>query len=360
MTPDTTAAFRLAPAPMEGKGSYNRNSAVQQAGASPAIAALVRAAEQVSLPDVPSPVAIADYGSSQGHSSLAPMAAAIRALRGRVDAARPISVFHTDLPGSDFSALFGLLTTDPQSYLCWDGSTYAAAVGRSFYEQILPAQSIQLGWCSWAIQWLSRVPAPIPDQVQVAYSADAATRAAYARQAAEDWQCFLRHRSAELAGGGRLIVVTMALTEDGDFGYRPVLDALYAALRDRVGEGFMSEAELHGMAIPTVGRSLPEIKAPFAAGSFAGLTIEDAHLFLAPDPIWEDFTRNGDAKAYGARWAAFSRSSVLPTLALALTDHGPERTLTFLSRVEAGMADRLAAAPRKFPIPLAIVDLRKA
>ena len=106
------------------------------------------------------------------------------------------------------------------------------------------------------------------------------------------------------------------------FGYRPVLDALYAALRDRVGEGFMSEAELHGMAIPTVGRSLPDIEAPFAAGSFAGLTIEDARLFLAPDPIWEDYARNGDARAYGARWAAFSRSSVLPTLALALSDHG--------------------------------------
>ena len=359
-TADTAAGFSLAPAPMEGKGSYNRNSAVQQAGASPAIATLVRAAEQISLPDAPSPIAIADYGSSQGHSSLAPMAAAIHALRGRVDAARPISVFHTDLPGSDFSALFGLLTTDPQSYLRWDGLTYAAAVGRSFYEQILPAQSINLGWCSWAIQWLSRAPAPIPDQVQVAYSADAATRAVYARQAAEDWQCFLRHRGAELASGGRLIVVTMALTEDGDFGYRPVLDALYAALRDRVGEGFMSEAELHGMAIPTVGRSLPDIEAPFAAGSFAGLTIEDARLFLAPDPIWEDYARNGDARAYGARWAAFSRSSVLPTLALALSDPGPERTLTFLGRVEAGMADRLAAAPRKFPIPLAIVDLRKA
>ncbi|MGA7266657.1 MAG: hypothetical protein WBX21_02775, partial [Aestuariivirga sp.] len=114
-TPDTAAGFSLAPAPMEGKGSYNRNSAVQQAGASPAIATLVRAAEQISLPDAPSPIAIADYGSSQGHSSLAPMAAAIHTLRGRLDAARPISVFHTDLPGSDFSALFGLLTTDPQS-----------------------------------------------------------------------------------------------------------------------------------------------------------------------------------------------------------------------------------------------------
>jgi hypothetical protein len=69
------------------------------------------------------------------------------------------SVVHTDLPGNDFSALFQTLADDPESYLRGDPAVFASAVGRSFYEQILPAGSVTLGWSSWAVQWLSRVPA---------------------------------------------------------------------------------------------------------------------------------------------------------------------------------------------------------
>lgn len=139
--------------------------------------------------------------------------------------------------------------------------------------------------------------------------------------------------------------------------------ALYAALRQLVDEGFMSEAEFHRMAVPTVGRSLAELNEPFSGGSFEGLALDHAQVFLGPDPIWEDFGRDGDEKAYGARWAAFSRASVLPTLALALAlaldGNGAERTAEFLEKAEADMAARLAMAPEKFPIPLGLVGLRK-
>jgi hypothetical protein len=43
---------------------------------------------------------------------------------------------------------------------------------------------VTLGCCSWAVQWLSRAPAPIPNRVQVAYSKDAAVLDQYVRQAA--------------------------------------------------------------------------------------------------------------------------------------------------------------------------------
>lgn len=355
----TGTAFSLTPAPMEGKGAYNRHSEVQQAGSSPALPLFERAAAEVLLPPSPETIVIADYGSSQGHSSFGPMSAAIRALRMRVEADRPIAVVHTDLPTSDFSTLFQALEKDPDSYLGADGATFASAVGRTFYEQVMPPASVTLGWCTWAVQWLSRAPAPIPDQVQVAFSRNAAVRELYTRQAADDWRTFLTHRGRELRPGGRLIVLTMALTADGDFGYRPILMALYAALRQLVDEGFMSEAEFHRMAIPTVGRSLGDLSQPFSGGRFAGLALDHAQVFLGPDPIWQDFERDGDEKAYGARWAAFSRASVLPTLALALDGAGTERAAEFLEKVEADLAARLAMSPEKFPIPLGVVGLRK-
>jgi SAM dependent carboxyl methyltransferase len=167
----------VTPAPMEGRGVYNRSSHVQAAGLSPAVPLLEQAARMVPLAADPQPVVIADYGSSEGHNSLGPLAAAISRLRERVGPERAISVVHTDLPENDFTALFRMLAADSNSYLCGDPAVFTSAIGRSFYEQILPANSVTLAWSSWAVQWLSRVPAPIPDQVQVAYSQDPAASA---------------------------------------------------------------------------------------------------------------------------------------------------------------------------------------
>jgi hypothetical protein len=150
---------------------------------------------------------------ARGHNSLVPLGVAIGALRQRLGPERAIWVVHTDLPDNDFTALFQTLATDPDSYLREDPIVFASAVGRSFYEQLLPSSSVTLGWSSWAVQWLSRAPAPIPDQVQVAYSQDSAAREAFARQAADDWRSFLAHRGRELHPGGRLVVLTMALDE---------------------------------------------------------------------------------------------------------------------------------------------------
>ena len=96
----------LQPAPMEGKGAYNRSSSVQAVGSLPAVGLLERAARAVTLPPPPELVVIADYGSSEGHNSLVPMAAGISALRKRVGNERAIFVFHTDLPGQRFHSAF--------------------------------------------------------------------------------------------------------------------------------------------------------------------------------------------------------------------------------------------------------------
>jgi hypothetical protein len=357
----TGASGFVQPAPMEGEGAYNRSSRVQAAGSLPAVPLLEQAARAVPLPPPPQPVFIADYGASEGRNSLRPMAAAIGVLRERLGAGRPLFVFHTDLPGNDFAALFETLATDPDSYLRNDPATFAAAIGRSYYAQILPACSVTLGWSSWAVQWLSRTPAEIPDQVQVAYSRDPAARDAYAAQAAQDWQEFLAMRSRELSPGGRLVVLTMATDDAGDFGYRPLLDAIYAALGGMVGQGLLRAEELRRMAIPTVARSRAQFAAPFAnSGRFEDLTIERLEVFYGEDRIWAQFETSGDARAFGAQWAAFSRASVFPTLAAALDGSGGDpRFAKFVDRLEAGVAARLSESPERMTIPLAQMLLVK-
>ena len=348
-----TPAF-VTTAAMEGKGAYNRNSQVQAAGSSPALPMLERAAKSATLPAAPQPIVIADYGSSQGHNSLVPIAAAIEVLRERCGPEPEISVVHTDLPQNDFTVLFQTLLNDSNIYLRTGSAVFASAVGRSFYGQVLPSNTVTLGWTSWAVQWLSKAPGPIPDQIQVAYSKDTKTQAVYHKQAAEDWQNFLSARGRELCRGGRLVMLTMALDENGEFGYRPLLEAMYAALVEMASSGFIRAEELHRMAIPTVGRSREDFLAPFGTNrKFGGLRVEEIDIFCGEDHIWAEYEQHGDPGAFGAKWAAFSRASVFPTLADGL-DSGAEdsRRAEFIDRLEADTAARVAQRPERMLIPL--------
>ncbi|MBV8630650.1 MAG: hypothetical protein JOZ83_06980 [Silvibacterium sp.] len=344
----------VTPTAMESHGGYNLRSQVQAAGLTPAVPMLERAASLAALPTGPQSLVIVDYGSSQGHNSLLPMAAAIDVFRGRCGPDREISVVHTDLPDNDFAALFHTLLNDPDSYLKSRAGIFPFAVGRSFYEQVVPSGTVTLGWSSWAVQWLSKAPEPIPDQVQISYSRDEEARSAYASQAKEDWENFLRARAQELHAGGKLVVLTMAVDEHGDFGYKPLVEALYAALLQMVEEGFIRSEELHRMAIPTVGRSKEDLLAPFKTdGKFDGLQVEEAEIFYGEDHIWAEYEQHGDARAFGMKWSAFSRASVFPTMAEAL-DPGKDngRLARFIERLDSDNAARLAQKPEPMLIPL--------
>ena len=101
---------------MQGEGAYGRHSRIPAAGGGMAIPMLEHAARRIALEAGGRPIVVADYGSSDGKNSLAPMRAAITVLRERIGRERPIIVCHTDLPGNDFSTLIGLIESDPESY----------------------------------------------------------------------------------------------------------------------------------------------------------------------------------------------------------------------------------------------------
>lgn len=116
---------------MEGHGVYNRSSRVQAAGLAPAIPLLECAAQTVLLSETADdPLVIADYGSSEGKNSLAPMTVAIRAIRERAGVERAISIVHTDLPGNDFMRVVSdahqrsrQLSSRPAGNICVGGRT---------------------------------------------------------------------------------------------------------------------------------------------------------------------------------------------------------------------------------------------
>jgi salicylate 1-O-methyltransferase len=341
-------------------GWYSASSRLQAAGLVQAIALFEQAAESVPIPRAPRPVVIADYGAGTGHNSVLPIGAAISVLRKRTRPEHSILVTHTDLPENDFTALFRTLADDPNSYLRRDRASFASAVGRSYYTQILPANSVNLAWSSWALHWLGR-PQPVGDHLLAAYSADDTVRAAHARQASHDWHEFVAFRGRELSPGGQLVVTTLGVDENGELGFRPLLDAMTATLDELSREGVITADELAGMSIPIVGRRAKDFESPFApSGKFEKLSIAQLETFDAEDRFWRQYQSDGKAETFGVQWAAFLRAALFPTLASTLDDDRVEPTSPFFDKLESGIAARLTATPSPVRIPLAQVVIQKS
>jgi hypothetical protein len=354
--------IRLPHGVMEGNGAYNKYAQSQAAGAVLAIPVLQAAVQKIALEPGEQPIIIADYGSSQGKNSLAPIGSAIRHLRARADANRPICVFHIDQPANDFTSLFEVLNSDPHRYLLDQANVFPCAIGRSFYEQVLPPESVYLGWCSNAAMWLRRVPALIPGHFWSGRSTGA-VRAAFERQAAEDWEVFLSIRALEMRNGARLVIVLPTVLDSSSSGIAELMDHANAVLQEMVEEAAITATERAAMVLGSHPRRKSDILAPFAKeGHYQGLVVEDYGEFELPDHAWIEYQNSGDTTALASKRALFFRSTFMPSLASALTRarNGDREALTsFADRLESGLRGRLVRCPAPSGITTQAVTLAK-
>ena len=331
---------------MEGQGAYNKHAKLQADGAALALPLLEKATQKIPLETSDQRIIIADYGSSQGKNSLAPLRAAIKTLRGRLGPERPILVFHVDLPVNDFSSLFDVVDNDVNSYVFDEPNVFPCAIGRSFYTQVLPRQSVHLGWCSYAVVWLSHIPAKIPGHLVVVRAADP-VRAAFERQGSEDWEAFLSLRANELHPGGRLVVVLPAFNDDGQCGFEQLFDQANSVLRTMVDDGRLEAEERARMVLGTFYRRMDDLLAPFQRdGKFQSLTVEACELFALEDAAWADYQLHRNKEVLAAQQAMFFRATFMPSLATALRDpDNADRRRAFGSHLEKGLQRILVDQP---------------
>jgi hypothetical protein len=286
------------------------------------------------------PILIADYGSSQGKNSLAPMRAAIRCLRTRLGSDQPIVVVHIDQHANDFNSLFDLLHNDPERYSMDDPNVFPSAIGRSFYENVFPREQVDLGWCSYAAVWLSQIPTLIPGHF-VSFASTGEVRAAFDRQAAADWRLFLSLRARELRPGGRLVVVLPGLSDSGASGFEPLFNHANSVLEELVHDRVIDDDERKQMVLGAYARQRAQLLEPFSAdGQFQSLWVEHCEIFDLPDAAWEDYQRDGQIETLVSRHAAFFQAIFVPSLASAIDNAG--RRQAFAERLERRLKQRLS------------------
>ncbi|HEY6293166.1 MAG TPA: SAM-dependent methyltransferase [Terriglobia bacterium] len=331
---------------MEGGGAYNVHARIPAGGGNLALPLLEQALRDITLDGGDQPVVIADYGSSQGRNSLAPMRAAIKAVRARLGPDRAIFVVHVDQAANDFNTLFDVLHRDPDRYASDDPKVFPCAIGRSFYENVLPPDHVHLGWSSYAAVWLSRIPMLIPGHFMPVRSAGD-VGAAFERQGAEDWKSFLSLRAGELRPGGRLVVVLPGLDDDGQSGFEGLFDHANRALAEMVDEGAIAADERARMVLGAYPRRRCHLLAPFSLdGGFRGLTVEHCDLSVLPDSAWADYEQDGNKEVLATRHARFFRAIFVPSLASALNSVGDAvASRAFADRLEDGLKRRLMNQP---------------
>jgi hypothetical protein len=324
---------------MEGHGLYNEHSRPQGSAGELGIPLFERAAD--AAPVAASGVfAIADFGSSEGRNSMAPISAAIARVRAR--GAGTITVTHTDVATNDFSSVFELLDGGPPSYLAANADVYAYAVGRSFYGRLFPANALHLAWNAIAVHWISAAPCDIPNHIFSTF-ATGAVRDAFVARGRDDWHVFLESRAAELVPGGELVIVGSGAGDDGKAGAEGLMTIANDALQAMVASGELSADNYKQMLIPTYYRTKAEWTAPLAAGGSLhdAFTIQEMTPIVLDDPFYSAYESTGDAQTFATEYTAFFRAFSEPCLFGANDSSAAD---AFYTRVQAAIAKSPAQA----------------
>ena len=250
-----------------------------------------------------------DMGTADGGTSLDLVAKVIEAVRRRWPA-REIAIVHTDQPRNDFNALVANLHRSPPRE-----GVYLLQSATSFYRQILPSATLDLGFSATAMHWLSHKPCDISNHVQ-AVGAEGAELEAFARQGNADWRTILTHRAAELKSGGRLVLVNFCRDEQGRYlghtGGVNMFGMFNLIWREFLTSGLIGEGEYRAMTLPQYYKTLPEFTQPLRDPDDplykAGLRLEHAETRIVPCPYAAAFRRHGDAAAFAKAYIPTMRS----------------------------------------------------
>jgi hypothetical protein len=354
----TETGSRASDMAMKGGGYYSLATAGAKDVIDAATPLVLQAIDEMDLTQDSGAFALADMGCADGGTSIAMARRAVAALRRKAPG-RPVAVYYTDQPRNDYNALFANLHGGPAGGL--EGPALAEmdqvhvfAAATSFYRQILPAGSLDLGFSATAMHWLSRKPGNISNHVQ-AVGAQGTELAAFAEQGNKDWETILLMRAAELKPGGRLVFANFCRDEAGRYlgntGGADMFDTFDAIWRDFLAEGTISQGEYVAMTLPQYYKTVEEFSAPLTDPASpvhgAGLRLEHIETRVTPCPYAAAFAEHGDAAAFAKSYIPTLRSWTESTFFAGLGDTRPqEERRAIIDRYYDSYEERVRNAPQ--------------
>jgi SAM dependent carboxyl methyltransferase len=267
---------------------------------------------------------MSDMGCSDGGTSLDLVRQVIAVVRNRWPG-RAICIVYTDQARNDYNSLFQIVhgLTPLRSYLDEFEDVHVLASATSFYRQIIPARTLDLGFSATAMHWLSRTPCDLTYHVH-ALCAAGPEQAIFAQQAQRDWETILVHRARELKAGGRLVLVNFCKDEAGQYASRVnMFDTVNALWQRFASEGVISSEEYVRMTLPQYYRTVEEFTRPLTDPESpvyrAGLRIAQCETRTVPCQFATAFREHGDAARHARECTPALRSWTESTFFAALS-----------------------------------------
>ena len=270
----------------------------------------------LSLESIADGFTLSDMGTADAGTSLTMVGSAIDAVRTRAPQV-PISIVYSDQPRNDFNALianvYGLGPCE--TYLGQNDGVYPLVSGTTFYQQILPDGTLDVGFSATAMHWLSCKVCNIPNHVQ-AVGAEGAALEKFRAQAARDWRQILLHRAAELKPGGKLVLINFGYDEQGRYlgntGGVNMFDRFDQIWRSFLERDRITRAEYENMTLPQYYNTREEFSAPLInpdeAVYQAGLRLDHIETRIVKCPFAEAFAEHGDAAGFAEAYIPTIRS----------------------------------------------------
>lgn len=252
-----------------------------------------------------------DYGSSDGKNSLVWVAHVVKHIRGKnpqnLDP-RPLHFVFVDVANNDWNYFWRKVAP---SFLSGEKKNiFFSTVGRSYFEQIQPNESVSMGVSAAAFHWMSSIPTPCKDTLTCHLSTDPKERSIWKVCASQDWNHNLRLRSRELKKGGKLVVSSIWLKEGSVFQNRGFA-LMNEAWRALVKEGLLSQATFDSMTLPVYIRTLDEYR---SYDSSIPLSIYSLDTYSDESPFFTKYKEDGDLEAFGEQYMLFMKAVNDPIL----------------------------------------------
>jgi len=258
----------------------------------------------------------ADMGCADGGTSLQMINQLIKTLRNN-NPNIEVRVHYTDQPNNDYNGLIQTVLGLGHfpSYIETHKNVYQLFSANSFYKQILPDKTLDLGFSATAMHWLSKKPCDLSNHVHMV-GAEGEQYLSFAEQGKKDWESILLNRARELRPGGQLVLLNFCRDENGNYLGNTTGVNMFSNFakiwQDFMDQGLIREDEYQKMTLPQYYNTVEEFSAPLKSADNpvykAGLRLKQIETRITACPFAEAFKEHQDAERFAKEYIPTIRS----------------------------------------------------